>query len=50
MRDSALINNFVECIRNLLITGDEDLGIPPVEPLELEEVHVDIASVSDEVR
>lgn len=50
LRDSALITNFLECIRNLLITGDEDLGIPVMEPLEVEEeVSIDVSALGDDM-
>lgn len=34
------IKSVLECLRPKLISGDEELGLPPLDPLELDDVNL----------
>lgn len=37
----SLINDASECLRDTLNNGDEELGIPPANPLEVDSINID---------
>lgn len=40
----SLINDASECLRDTLNNGDAELGIPPVNPLEIDDINIDFDS------